>query len=566
MARIAQKILPVGVVVAGAALLVAVVTLYTHSERQVIGRHNQHQLLLVQAVADSLEREIERRLDTFETMAGLVGPQHTGLSPGLQRKLEAVGFQQVGIHDASVPAGGGVTGTALLGERGILLPVFVALSERRTLEAVLPFESFGPLLEVWNKRVGGRLWLLDDEGRLIYSRLHPDMIGRSALGGDLSCLQCHSSFSMEAAMVKGGAGIENHQVADRPQMLVCYAPVEFGGRRWSLAISNPESEVTALTRRGFLEASLLTALFLALVVGTGIGMIRFYLQKLDAERRVAIAENRARLEARMMRAEQLAAIGKMTAQIAHEINTPLASISLNVTYLLSEVNSLLGSALPAEVSEASEEIEREVERLKSFTGECLKLTRIHTPSFGPVSLPGVLRGFLGFIAREARRRNIEIDARFDSETATVRGDGDLLRQVLLNLTRNAFEAMPSGGRLWIALSTAGNVAELAMADSGPGVAPEQRQKIFDAFFTTKAEGTGLGLAIARRIVEQHGGQIECAPGGTDFGLCKPEATAQPEGLCHGACFLVRLPLAAESLAPGESEELRVKSEELTLNS
>ena len=201
MARIAQKILPVGVVVAGAALLIAVVALYTHSERQVIRRHNQHQLLLVHAVADSLEREIERRLDTFETVAGLVGPPHTSLSPGLQRKLEAVGFQQVDIQDASVPAGGAVAGTALLGERGILLPVFVALSERRTLEAVLPFESFGPLLEVWNKRVGGRLWLLDDEGRLIYSRLHPDMIGRSALGGDLSCLQCHSSFSMEAAKI-----------------------------------------------------------------------------------------------------------------------------------------------------------------------------------------------------------------------------------------------------------------------------------------------------------------------------------------------------------------------------
>ena len=554
MARIAQKILPVGVVVGGAALLIAVVTLYTHSERQVIGRHNQHQLLLVQAVADSLGREIERRLDTFETVAGSVAPQGKSLSPGLQRKLEAAGFQQIDIRDASVPAGGALTGTALLGERGILLPVSVALSQGRTLEAVLPFESFGPLLEVWNKRVGGRLWLLDDEGRLIYSRLHPDMIGRNALGGDRSCLQCHSSFSMEAAMVKGGAGIENHQVAGRPQMLVCYAPVESGGRRWSLAISNPESEVTALTRRGFLEASLLTALFLALVVGTGIGMIRFYLQKLDAERRVAIAENRARLEARMMRAEQLAAIGKMTAQIAHEINTPLASISLNVTYLLSEVDSLLGSALPAEVSEASEEIEREVERLKSFTGECLKLTRIHTPSFGSVSLAGVVRGFLGFIAREARRRNIEIDAPFDSETATVRGDGDLLRQVLLNLTRNAFDAMPSGGRLRITLRTADNVAELTVADSGPGVAPEQRQKIFDAFFTTKAEGTGLGLAIARRIVEQHGGQIECAPSGTDFNLCQAEAAAQPEGLCHGACFLVRLPLVAESPAAGESEE------------
>lgn len=557
MARIAQKIMPVGVFVAGAALLIAVVALYTHTERQVIRTHNQHQLLLVQAVADSLGGEIERRLDTFEMVAGLAAPQEKDLPPRLQARLEAAGFQQIAIHDASVPAGHPSTGTPLLGDNGILLPVSVALSDRRALEAVLPFGSFGPLLEIWNKRVGGRLWLLDDEGRLIYSRLHPDMLGRNALGGDLSCLQCHGSFSMEAAMVKGKAGVEHHQVAGRPQMLVCYAAVEFGARRWSLAISNPESEVTALTRRGFLQASLLTALFLALVVGTGIGMIRFYQQKLDAERRVEVERNRARLEARMMRAEQLAAIGKMTAQIAHEINTPLASISLNVTYLLSEIDRLLASTMPRELSEASEEIEREVERLKSFTGECLKLTRIHTPNLGPVSLAGVVRGFLSFIAREARRRNIEIDARFDSETATVRGDGDLLRQVLLNLTRNAFDAMPSGGRLRIVLRAAAGLAELLVADSGPGVAPEQREKIFDAFFTTKAEGTGLGLAIARRIVEQHRGQIECVSGdGSEAGIGEGNGNA---ALLHGACFLVRLPLVAE---PTAAEETKVMSYEL----
>jgi signal transduction histidine kinase len=558
MARLTQRTLPVAVVLAGAALLVAVVALYTHTERQVIQRDNQQQLLLVQAVAHSLGGEIDDRLDSFETVARMAIPPGAELPTQLARKLEAAGFRQIHIREDErqhSPGLGVITGDVPLGERGMLLPVSAWLPGGRALEAVLPFEAFGPQLESWNRRVGGRLWLLDDDGRLIYSRLHPEMLGRSALGGERTCLACHNSFAMEAAMVKGAAGFEHHRVANRPEMLVCYAPVEFGGRRWSLAISNPQSEVTYLTRRGFLQASLLTALFLALVVTGAIGVIRFRAQKREAERRALIAENRARLEARMMRAEQLAAIGKMTAQIAHEINTPLASISLNVTYLLSEADRLL-AGLPAELSDASEEIEREVERLKNFTGECLKLTHIHGPQFAPVSLAGVVRGFLSFIAREAKRRNIEIEARFESDPAMVRGDGDLLRQVLLNLTRNAFDAMPSGGRLEIALRENQGVAELRVSDSGPAVPLEQREKIFGAFFTTKAEGTGLGLAIARRIIEQHDGRIDCVSG-EGFSLCHSDQAAQPEGCATGACFLVRLPLAADTAAePSEDEGQR----------
>lgn len=531
------KILPVAVILAGISLLAGIFVLYARTEQAVIERHNYNQRLMIRAVGGALGKEIDQRLAAFEIIAHELRPGQTVLPSDLQRRLEAAGFEQMAVRQETARVRPGLsTGQVLLGESGVLLPISETLPLGLRLDAVLPFRAFSPVIEDWNRRVGGRLWILDDEGRLIYSQLHPDMLARSALGADPGCLACHRSFSMEASMVAGESATVEHLVADRPRMMVTYAPVEFGQRRWSLAMSDPQGELIAVTRHGFMQASLLTALFLGLVVVSGLGLIRIYQQKIDAERRVEIAENRARLEARMMRAEQLAAIGKMTAQIAHEINTPLASISLNVIYVLGEIADKLRE-LPADVSDAAGEIQREVERLKTFTGECLKLTRIHAPQFDTVGLTGVVRGFLTFVSREAKRRNVHLEAAFEGEAVWVRGDGDLLRQVLLNLTRNAFEAMPSGGRLEITLFRRDGCAELAITDSGHGVAEEQREKIFDAFFTTKPEGTGLGLAVVRRIVEQHAGQVICSPA--------------REG---GARFVIRLPLVSETAAPGDNPE------------
>lgn len=537
MPRIINKALPVLVVLTGLALLLGIVGLYARTERQVIERHNEQQLTVVRAVATALGKEIDRRVAVFEETGRKLQPSDADVPDEARRRLDAAGFDGVALRPGSSGSLGEViTGQVVLGQRGILVPLRMPLSGNRVLHAQLVFRAFAPVIEMWNRRLGGRLWLLDDEGRLIYSQLHPDMLSRNALGGDRHCLECHHSFEMEAAMVRGESASVEHHVAERPHMLVYYAPVTFGARRWSLAMSDPQAEITALTRRGFLQASLLTALFLGLVVASGLGLMKMHRQKVEAERRVAIAENRARLEARMVRAEQLAAVGKMTAQIAHEINTPLASISLNVTYVLSELEQTLGE-MPAELSEAAEEIQREVERLKTFTGECLKLTRIHSPQMRPVSLTGVVRGFLAFITREAKRRQVQLEVAFEGEPIHVAGDGDLLRQALLNVTRNAFDAMPAGGRLEITLFRTNGWAQMCLTDSGPGVADELREKIFDAFFTTKPEGTGLGLAVVRRIVEQHGGQIYCGGG--------------PNG---GARFEIRLPLAAEVTPAGEGVE------------
>ena len=110
----------------------------------------------------------------------------------------------------------------------------------------------------------------------------------------------------------------------------------------------------------------------------------------------------------------------------------------------------------------------------------------------------------------------------------VQADGDLVCQVLVELLGNAAAATPAGGRVVVSTRAANGTVELAVADSGPGIAPQDRAKVFEPFFTTRAEGTGLGLAVARQIVEAHGGRIDVgdgAGGGARFTVRLPVGTA-----------------------------------------
>ncbi len=124
---------------------------------------------------------------------------------------------------------------------------------------------------------------------------------------------------------------------------------------------------------------------------------------------------------------------------------------------------------------------------------------------------------------EAGSTGIEVDVRIDPAAGAVEADPERLRQVLLNLTRNALEAMSGEGVLTLATSAADQdgMAAISVSDTGPGIPDEA--PVFDAFFTTKAEGTGLGLAIVHRIIQEHGGtiQYESKPGHTCFTLRLP---------------------------------------------
>lgn len=245
----------------------------------------------------------------------------------------------------------------------------------------------------------------------------------------------------------------------------------------------------------------------------------------------ALKEREAQLQQKqqeLIRAERLAAIGKVSAQVAHEIRNPLSSIGLNVEMLQDQLGAN-HFATPAEAKEATEllgSVMREVDRLTEITEDYLRLARLPTPAKRPEDLKKLLEEVLGFAHEELERSGVKVVVELPEGGLPISADEGQLRQVFLNLFRNAREAMATGGTLTVKAGSVGSLLDVRVSDTGSGIAPEAREKLFEPFFTTKPGGTGLGLSLSRQIVEAHGGRIDVdsAPSrGTTFHLEFPRA-------------------------------------------
>ena len=267
-----------------------------------------------------------------------------------------------------------------------------------------------------------------------------------------------------------------------------------------LGRGSPES--VAVPERGADELAVLAREFNAMA------------QRLAARER----ELRAQGEA-LLRSERLAAIGRIAAQITHEIRNPLSSISLNAEEL--------GERAP-QARDLCDAIVREVDRLTAITEEYLRFARLPKPQLQRADVNETLRDLLDFVRPELDAGGVELTVSLASGLPRVLADVAQLRQLLLNLLRNAREAMPAGGELLVASRGSEGAVEIQVKDGGPGIPPERMARIFDPFFTTKARGTGLGLAMAQEIAQEHGGQLSCESTvgeGTTFTLRLPGSPA-----------------------------------------
>jgi len=242
-------------------------------------------------------------------------------------------------------------------------------------------------------------------------------------------------------------------------------------------------------------------------------------------------------KARLIHTERLAAIGRMAAHVTHEVRNPLSSIGLNVEMLEEE----LEEAGPETVA-LIRAITREVDRLTGITEEYLRLARLPQPRLEPEDLGHIVRSVSSFVAREMEGSRVDLEVSVDDDLPPVALDEQQIRQALLNLLRNAREAMPEGGRITISAKNAGSGVMLTVEDEGPGIPEEQRARIFDLFYTTKERGTGLGLPLTRQTVVAHGGLIRCEGGpedGTIFELVFPAAKETASGLpAPGAALVI----------------------------
>jgi signal transduction histidine kinase len=226
----------------------------------------------------------------------------------------------------------------------------------------------------------------------------------------------------------------------------------------------------------------------------------------------------------LIRSERLATVGRMAAHITHEIRNPLASLGLNVELLADEVGPDNQEAHKLVTS-----IGNEVDRLSEITETYLRFVRLPKPKLEHEDLGAIATSVLEFASGELRLGGVTWSIRVEPGMPEVVADESQLRQALLNLVRNAKEAMPTGGRIEVEVAkTSDGMVRLQFADSGPGISPENQAKIFEPFFSTKARGTGLGLALVQQIVIEHGGRIEVecpAGGGTRFTVVLPTATS-----------------------------------------
>jgi signal transduction histidine kinase len=226
--------------------------------------------------------------------------------------------------------------------------------------------------------------------------------------------------------------------------------------------------------------------------------------------------------------ERLAAIGKMAAHVTHEIRNPLSAMGLNVEMLEEELAQSEGEQR-AEVKSLLSAIQREVERLEHLSEEYLRVARLPQPRMEAEDVAAVVSEVVVFARPEIELSGCKVTLDVESALPPAMFDEAQLRQALLNLLRNAREAMPSGGPIDVRVAAEGMSVVVEVADRGGGIPEHIRARVFDPFFSTKGEGTGLGLAITRHIVEAHGGTVTCDPregGGTVFRIALPIAPSK----------------------------------------
>ena len=221
--------------------------------------------------------------------------------------------------------------------------------------------------------------------------------------------------------------------------------------------------------------------------------------------------------------ERLAALGRITAGVAHEVKNPLNSMRL---WLENLKESLFAEQYSAS-QQAVQVLDKEIDRLDAVVKRFLDFTRPMDIRLEATQLAELLKGVLEIAGPQLQKSNIQLAQLLPIDVPEVYVDRALLKQAVLNLVLNAAEAMPNGGQLRLVLSRRGEMAEITVGDTGKGIPLENRQKIFQLFFTTRPGGSGIGLASTFRIVQLHNGSIDFT---SEVG--------------RGTTFRIELPLAA----------------------
>ena len=246
---------------------------------------------------------------------------------------------------------------------------------------------------------------------------------------------------------------------------------------------------------------------------------------------------------RTRRAEKMAELGKLTSHLAHEIRNPLSIIKINLKLLIEDIQRLsqnlqsLSAEPSAQTDELRQRYRRQLLKMETINGEADRLARTLDEflryagkmELHPIraDLNELLEELVDFYTPQAQAGGVQLRQSLPGAPIYAKVDADLIKQAILNLLINATQAMSDGGELIIRCAAVNDQAQIQVIDTGPGIPVEDQEQIFEAYYTTKSGGTGLGLPTCRRIIEEHGGEIQLhsEPGkGTSFTINVPTVT------------------------------------------
>lgn len=230
-------------------------------------------------------------------------------------------------------------------------------------------------------------------------------------------------------------------------------------------------------------------------------------------------ESMHEIESELELSRRLAAIGRLTSGVGHEVKNPINAIVVHMELLRNKLDSTDSGAI-----RHLDVIQSEIQRLDRVVQTLVDFSRPVELQLKDQDLRGIVSSVLMLASAELETQNVRVTSNLPPHTVTAKVDADLLRQALLNVVLNGAQAMPGGGDLEVRLKEEARMALLSVSDNGEGIPEEIRQKIFDLYFTTKKEGSGIGLAMTYRIVQLHNGSVDVdsVPGkGTTFTLKIP---------------------------------------------
>ncbi len=248
-----------------------------------------------------------------------------------------------------------------------------------------------------------------------------------------------------------------------------------------------------------------------------------------------LRENRV-LQERLNEAEKHSLLGRFAATVAHEVRNSLNFINLSIDQIRVKHTSGDDGAR-RELQRNLANIKEEIGRLNLLVNDFLAAGRQAPPEMAPCDLRATVETALALVEKQAQRHSVRLVTDLPADLPTLRADAAQMKTCFLNIFTNAIQAMPRGGEIHVtahrlpANDGTPESVQVRMADTGPGIPPEDREKVFAPYFSTKTTGFGLGLAITRKIVEEHGGRIYVADGETP-----------------GTVMVVELPLPSASLS------------------